>query len=447
VEVDAMTDLLGPPNATPDAPDPDADGAPGRRPVDWLLAALLAGAGAIHLAMAPSHLGLDTVEGVGFLVAGWLQLALAALMLVRPSRPVLYAAIGTSAVLLVVWAISRTSGLPIGGHEGEAESVSLVDGAAAVLEVAALLLGATLLTRPSVRVSRSAWPALAGVVGALVLTTAAIASPDARDHASGDHHGDDASADEAHGHEGEQAADAAHHDVEAEADDLGFAALQNGQMGAHEHTEGMDEEPALAEEIDPVTAGTLAQQLALTAPLVEAYPTIAAAKAAGYWQAGPFSPGLGVHFNSPRYNISNNDGIMDPADIGDPILIYDGIEDDSRLAGFMYMAYQETEPEGFAGPLDRWHYHTAVCIVNTPDGIRTPFGADLSDVTDEMCEAEGGAFLEFTGYMVHVWTVPGYESDLGTFSDPNPRITCPDGSYHTVPTEEIGGRATTCKKP
>jgi hypothetical protein len=85
--------------------------------------------------------------------------------------------------------------------------------------------------------------------------------------------------------------------------------------------------------------------------------------------------------------------------------------------------------------------------VNTPDGIRTPFGADLSDVTDAMCEAEGGTFLNFTGYMVHVWTVPGYESDLGTFSDLNPRITCPDGSYHTVPTEEIGGRATTCKKP
>jgi hypothetical protein len=47
--------------------------------------------------------------------------------------------------------------------------------------------------------------------------------------------------------------------------------------------------------------------------------------------------------------------------------------------------------------------------------------------------------------MVHVWTVPGYESPLGTFSDLNPRLTCPDGSYHALPTAEIGSRATTCR--
>ena len=126
------------------------------------------------------------------------------------------------------------------------------------------------------------------------------------------------------------------------------------------------------------------------------------------------------------------------------ILIYDGIEDDARLAGFMYMAYQETEPDGFVGDLDRWHYHTAVCVVFGPDGIDTPFGADLTGITPEMCEAEGGTFLDFTGYMVHVWTVPGYESELGVFSDLNPALTCPDGTYHRIPTAEIGDADTTC---
>jgi hypothetical protein len=135
---------------------------------------------------------------------------------------------------------------------------------------------------------------------------------------------------------------------------------------------------------------------------------------------------------------------MDPEDIASPTLIYDGIERDAALAGFMYMAYQETEPEGFVGDLDRWHYHTAVCIVMGPNGIETPFGADLTGVTDAMCEAEGGRMLDFTGYMVHVWTVPGYESELGVFSDLNPAITCPDGTYHVIPTEEIGDAGTTC---
>jgi hypothetical protein len=85
--------------------------------------------------------------------------------------------------------------------------------------------------------------------------------------------------------------------------------------------------------------------------------------------------------------------------------------------------------------------------VNTPEGIRTPFGADLNGVTDAMCEAEGGSMIDFTGYMVHVWTVPGYESDMGTFSDLNPKIKCPDGTYYTVPIEETGLEETMCKNP
>ena len=46
--------------------------------------------------------------------------------------------------------------------------------------------------------------------------------------------------------------------------------------------------------------------------------------------------------------------------------------------------------------------------------------------------------------MVHVWTVPGYESELGVFSDLNPALTCPDGTYHRIPTVEIGDADTTC---
>jgi hypothetical protein len=109
------------------------------------------------------------------------------------------------------------------------------------------------------------------------------------------------------------------------------------------------------------------------------------------------------------------------------------------------MAFQSTEPEGFAGDLDRWHFHTSVCIVYTEDGIETPFGADLTGVTSQMCAAKGGTLIDFTGYMVHVWTVPGYESELGTFSDLNPRITCPDGTYHRIPIAEVGDADSTCR--
>lgn len=441
-----MTDLVDAP-MTAELPslEPDhhaaADDRSGAEPDCWFLAGVLVGAAAIHLAMAPSHLGESSVEGAAFLVAAWVQLGLAVAVVVRPARWALGAVIVANVAFVAAWVVSRTVGLPFGEHSGHAGTISLVDGACVGLEMIAVALAGCLLAKPAAAVVRSTGLALAGVLGAFVLTSAAIASPSARDHAAASH-GDTA------GHSTEAVATDGHdHGTQATAeDDLGFSALQNGQMGNHEHR-SREEAAPVDEEIDPETAGELAGQLALTAPLVEAYPTLGAARAAGYWQAGPFAPGLGVHFNSGDFGAFNADGVMDPEDIANPMLIFDGLTDDAPLAGFMYMMYQETEPEGFVGPLDRWHYHTQVCIVSTPDGIRTPFGADLTGVTEEMCAGEGGALIDFTGYMVHVWTVPGYESDMGTFSDLNPKITCPDRTYHTIPITEIGDASTICRNP
>jgi hypothetical protein len=400
------------------------------------LAALLAGAGVIHLALAPSHLGEAPAVGVGFVVAGWVQIGLAVLAVTRPARWVLRASVAAGVVLVALWAVSRTAGLPLDGPAGDVEAVSLVDGLCVALEALAAVLAAVLLARP-VAAARSAGVALAGVLGALVLTTAAIASPSARDHGAGH---DAAAGGADHGHAGGPAVPGA-----APVDDLGFSALQNGQMGAHEHGHEGEGAGPRAETIDPQTAGVLAAQLAQTAPLVQRYPTMGAAKAAGYRQAGPFAPGLGIHFGRlGAAPAGEPEGRIEGTDLANPMLIFDGVTDDAPLAGFMYNFYGQTEPEGFAGPLDRWHFHTKVCIVQTPTGISTPFGADVNGVTNEMCAAKGGRMIEFTGYMVHVWTVPGYESRLGTFSDLNPAITCKDGTYHTVPISELGDRDSIC---
>ncbi|HEX7134729.1 MAG TPA: hypothetical protein VF228_19295 [Iamia sp.] len=402
---------------------------------DQALGALLAGAGLVHVAMAPAHLAASTSDGVGFLVAGAVQLVVAVLVVARPSRGTSALAAGVSAIALGAWAVSRTAGLPYGAHEGVAEPIAFVDGATAALAAFALLGAVIRFARPSGRrsadgdgfVDPTGPILLRGLaVGALALSIAAIASPSAREH----------------GHGAEEAGGGGHgHGPAAEGvDDLGYSALVNGQMGSHEHPDGPGAEPTLT----PAESGALAEQVAWTAPLVELYPTVADAKAAGYKQQGPFSPGLGVHFSGPGTSY-NSDGDMDTEDVQSGMLIYDGVEDDARLAGFMYMALQDEPPEGFVGDLDTWHYHTAVCIVVTPDGIDTPFGADLSGVTKEMCEAEGGSLLDFTGYMVHLWTVPGYESPEGLFSDLNPAITCPDGTYYTIPIREIGAADSTCR--
>jgi hypothetical protein len=439
-----MTDLLDAPETPPEVSSVPAESdrttaeaaptprrpAPGEAPprvVRWWVAATLVGAGAIHVATAPSHLGESAVEGAGFVVAAWAQLLLAAVVLVRPSRRALAAVVGTSLALVAAWGLSRISGLPFGAHAGHAESVSVVDGVCVGLEVVAVLAAALGLLRARPRLLQARILAVVGALGALALATGAVVSPSARDHAAGSH-GDHASG-AAGGH--------AHSD-EPTADDAGFAALSNG----HQHEHGQDEP------LTPEERVTLATQLASTAELVASYPTIADAEAAGWRRAGPFSPGLGTHYRGPGYGL-NPDGDMDPEDLAAPMLIYDGLEPDAPLAGFMYSAYGTAgEPEGFAGPNDHWHYHESVCIVMGEDGaIDTPFGADLEGVTEQMCTEVGGSFIDFTGYMVHVWNVPGYESPDGVFTELNPRIACPDGSYETIPTAELGDRDSTCRNP
>jgi hypothetical protein len=438
-----MTDVLDVPEApaetssTPAGPDRTAaEGrtAPGRsedgdappRVVRWWVAATLVGAGAIHVAMAPSHLAESAVEGAGFVVAAWSQLLLAAVVLVRPSRRAFATVVGTNLALVAAWGVSRTSGLPFGAHAGHAESVSVVDGVCVALEVVAALAAGLGLLRAGPRLLRARGVAVVGAAGALALATGAVVSPSARDHASASH-GAHAAGSGDHEHGDDMATD-----------DAGFAALSNG----HQHERGQDEPLTPAERV------TLAGQLSSTAALVARYPTIADAEAAGWRRAGPFSPGLGTHYRGPVFSF-NADGDMDPEDLAAPMLVYDGLGPDAPLAGFMYSAYgTEGEPEGFAGPNDHWHYHESVCIVTGEDGaIDTPFGADLEGVTERMCTEVGGSFIDVTGYMVHVWNVPGYESPDGMFTELNPRITCPDGSYDTIAMEELGDRDTTCRNP
>jgi hypothetical protein len=196
-------------------------------------------------------------------------------------------------------------------------------------------------------------------------------------------------------------------------------------------------------ELDRATQEQLDAQLAQTQTLVERYPTIADAEAAGYRRAGPFSPGLGTHYIN--FGQFLGDGVMDADGISKAALIYDGLEPDSPIAGFMYYVMGDQEPEGFIGPNDHWHYHTNTCIVFKDGNIEAPLGADMSDVTQEQCARYGGTLLGVTGYMVHVWTVPGYESKESTFSEVNPEITCPDGTYYRKSFDELGFSTTMCR--
>ncbi|MGQ0824170.1 MAG: hypothetical protein ACT4OX_03900 [Actinomycetota bacterium] len=229
--------------------------------------------------------------------------------------------------------------------------------------------------------------------------------------------------------------DAATHE---EVDDRGFSELENGEQHGHSFTQPLDS----------ATRTELARQLALARDVALQYPTVADAEAAGYRRAGPFSPGLGAHyinFGNAAASFGGGDDVWNDDDIRAPLAyIYDGVESGSRIAGLFYSGNGSEAPEGFAGPNDTWHKHSNICIVTGPDGIDTPLGADR-DVDPADCTAVGGSLIQQTGYLLHVWVVPGYESPEGVFSHLSSAVTCPDGTYYTIDRTEIGSANTICR--
>src|SRR5690606_3887816 len=229
------------------------------------LAALSAGAAAIHFAFAPAHFDHGTTHGLFFLVVAWVQVGLAlALVRWRGHRVPLVTAGVVNAAVIGVWIVSRTVGVP--GEE--AEAVGLPDVVATVLEALIVagapvglragaarpvaprlrLLGAVAgATAPIAAVSASVTPSLAGDAG----PTAHSHGHAAAGAGSDDHHGDDHGAGDHHGG-GEAAEPGHHHEAAAGAVDpadrcdLGFntaafnAASEPGTPHAHDDTSGVD---------------------------------------------------------------------------------------------------------------------------------------------------------------------------------------------------------------
>lgn len=207
-------------------------------------------------------------------------------------------------------------------------------------------------------------------------------------------------------------------------DDKGLALLSNG----HHHMIGTVEHA-----LTPAERTTLSAQVSATIDTARQLPTVADALAAGYKQAGPYMPGIGAHYIHIGAENFNADGVMDAADLAHPLaIIYSGTDPTSVVAGFMYYSMSAKEPSGFAGSNDVWHYHEDLCLKIAPTGIETPYGLDKS-ATKKECKSAGGSLMKQTQWMVHVWSVPGWESRQGLFGEVNPALMCPDGTYYQYP--------------
>jgi hypothetical protein len=103
----------------------------------WLrgiAAATALAAGAIHLAQVGVHLEEAWYFAAFFLVVGVIQVIAAALLIRTWPAFWFWFGIAGSVAVLVVWVVSRTSGLPFGPEAGEAEGLGAADAAASLTE-------------------------------------------------------------------------------------------------------------------------------------------------------------------------------------------------------------------------------------------------------------------------------------------------------------------------
>lgn len=105
----------------------------------YAAAALSALAGFIHILVAPDHFEEWIGYGLFFFIAATCQLLFAFIIAAYtpPAREVMWAGILGNAVIIALWAVTRTVGIPFFGPEaGEVEPVGVLDSISKLVELA-----------------------------------------------------------------------------------------------------------------------------------------------------------------------------------------------------------------------------------------------------------------------------------------------------------------------
>jgi hypothetical protein len=138
---------VGPAHARKDALAPDRSAA---ELLQICLATFSAAAGLIHLAAAFSHFDVSGLHSAFFVGTGVAQLAGAALFFYRPRSWVFASTAVGNSLILAIWAMSRTTGIPLEPESWTPEPVGIADAVASALELA-LVIGCAVLLVPSAR--------------------------------------------------------------------------------------------------------------------------------------------------------------------------------------------------------------------------------------------------------------------------------------------------------
>jgi hypothetical protein len=385
----------------------------------WLLAVLSAACGLVHFAASGEHFDLSWMHGGFFAVVGWLQLAWAVAVVVRPEeRRLLVAGAVLHGGTFAVWLVSRTLGVPVGPDAGVAESIGFADAMTSIFEAVIVAVVVAVLWRPSLG-ERAVRPAVARtglLVGALSI--AGISTTAITPSFASDHH------DRMDGHGGGHGEVVIAADGSSECEHSGVTNAGNSANGGHGHRGPVPWQP-----LDAEGRATLSEQLAAAQSVVERYPTVADAEAAGFTRASVYVPCIAAHYLSPDRTS------FDPFDPAKPqMLLFASTDPDGELVGLSYSTVSlNGPPEGFEGPNDVWHAHAQLCM--KPGVV---LGVETADKED--CEARGGVLADTSNdWMMHMWPVAEWQNRWGLFASEHPDLGGRMGDKDAPPDPEADG--------
>lgn len=127
-------------------------------------------AAGLHVAASGAHLRESLLFAGFFAAATVWQVGVAVAFVRRPGRGQFLRAAGGNALLIGLWAISRTTGLPFGPSAGSPEATGAIDLLATLLEAGIVVGSLVLLSRPD------AVPASRAVVAGSAMRTAIMLS-------------------------------------------------------------------------------------------------------------------------------------------------------------------------------------------------------------------------------------------------------------------------------
>jgi hypothetical protein len=355
------------------------------------LAALSVGAAAVHFAVTFEHFAEYTLYGVFFLVISWAQMIWPAVLLWRPSRIWLSLGIAGNAIVIAVYAASRTVGLPFGPDLHHAEPVGALDVVSCVLEFAliagcvALLWRPSLLDRPAARLGARARAAtLVAVLAAVIAATTAVMTP---------------------GWAGPEGPAGMASGTSPGMSTGSSSSTVNSGMGDMGSTDGQPDMKMYGSTAPPTAGQVLAaaQLIKQTDASLKRFANVQAAFAADYTYVLKTNGEEHLLYNG---NNANYQG-LNPQDPSSLVYAINVPNHAPILLGAMYIMGGRQNGPQIGGGLTRWHSHLVTCV----NGRQTiaGFGVQLRDGCNAATWRD-----RYTTQMLHVWVVP-YPG--GVFSD------------------------------